>query len=207
MTTLQTYLNYTRRLLHDANANYWPDAELIDDINQARNRVVADTGCNRVLQSFALTATQETYSFAALPSGNSTLDILNLTILWGSMRVPLNWMPFTEFNARMRTWQSYQGRPAVFTIYGQNTVYVSPTPDQAYSAEWDTVVTPAALVNNTDIETINFPYSEPVPYYAAYLAKYKEQSYQEAAMFNDEYKKSVFQAIRSSFTRRLPSAY
>jgi hypothetical protein len=207
MTTLSNYITETRRLLHDANANYWTDSELTDYINAARFRVVGDTGCNRVLQQYSLVAGQESYSFSVLPQANSTIDVINLTLQWGNMRVPMNYMPFTEFNARMRVWQSYTGRPVVFTIYGQNTVYVGPIPDQIYVTEWDTVVTPAALVASSDVETILFPYTEPVAYYAAHKAKYKEQSYQEAQIYHDEYKSKCLTAIRSGMTRRLPTAY
>jgi hypothetical protein len=207
MTTLSSEITNVRRLLHDANSNYWSDAELTDYINAARFRVVSDTGCNRVLQTMNLVAGQEVYSVSALPSSVDTIDILNLTMLWGSSRIVLNYMVFTEFNAKMRAWQSFTGRPAVWTRYGQGTVYVSPVPDQTYVAEWDSVVMPAPLVNNTDVETINFPYSEAIQYYAAYKAKYKEQSYQEAQMIHDEYLRSIQVAIRSAMTRRIPTAY
>jgi hypothetical protein len=207
MATLANYITSVRRLLHDANSNFWADAELIDYINAGRSRVAADTGCTRALQTYSLVTSQETYLFSALPQGNNTIDVLNVTVLWGNMRIPLNYMPFTEFNSRMRVWQSFTSRPVVFSIYGGNTIYVGPIPDQTYVAEWDTVVNPAALVNLTDPETIQFPYTEPVTYYAAYMAKYKEQSYQEAQMFHDEYKAKVFAALRSAMTRRLPSAY
>jgi hypothetical protein len=208
MTTLANYITYTRRLLHDANANFWTDSELTDYINAGRNRVTADTGCSRSLQSYSLISGQESYVFSSvLPLGSTTIDVLNITLLWGNMRVPMNYMPFTEFNSRMRVWQSYTGRPVVFTVYGQSTVYVGPIPDQVYVTEWDTVVSPTTLVNSGDVETILFPYTEPVTYYAAYMAKYKEQSYQEAQMFHDEYKQKVLTAIRSGMTRRLPTAY
>jgi len=208
MTTLSNYITSTRRLLHDANANFWSDSELTDYINAGRNRVTSDTGCSRALQSYSLIQGQESYVFSSvLPLGSTTIDVLNLTLLWGNMRVPMNYMPFTEFNAKMRVWQSYQGRPVVFTVYGQSTVYVGPVPDMVYVTEWDTVVSPAPLVNATDVDTILFPYTEPVTYYAAYMAKYKEQSYQEAQLFHDEYKSKALTAIRSSMTRRLPSAY
>jgi hypothetical protein len=154
-----------------------------------------------------LVAGQEVYSVSALPSGVNTIDILNLTMLWGSSRIVLNYMVFTEFNAKMRAWQTFTGRPAVWTRYGQGTVYVSPVPDQTYVAEWDSVVMPASLVSGNDVETINFPYSEAIQYYAAYKAKYKEQSYQEAQMFHDEYLRSIQVAIRSAMTRRIPTAY
>lgn len=207
MATLSSEILDTRRLLHDANSNYWSDTELTDYINAARLRVVADTGCNRVLQTHSLTANQETYLLTALPQGVNTIDILNLSVLWGATRIVLNYMPFTEFNAKMRAWQTFLSRPAVWTRYGQGTIYVGPVPDQTYVAEFDTVCVPAALANPSDPETIVFPYSEPIPYYAAYKAKYKEQSYEEAQLFHDEYKAKVLTAIRSAVTRRIPSVY
>lgn len=207
MSTLTQYITSTRRLLHDSTGNYWSDAELTDYINEARFRVVADTGCNRVLQTVNVTAGQETYAYGVLPSGTSTIDVLNITVLWGAMRVPLNYMPFTEFNMKMRAWQSFQARPVAFTVYGQNTVYVGPIPDQTYVSEWDTVVMPATLVNGTDVDTILFPYTTGITFYAAYLAKYKEQSYEEADRFREAYNVKVRESIRSSFTRRLPSVF
>ncbi len=56
-------------------------------------------------------------------------------------------------------------------------------------------------------EVILEPYTSPVAFYAAYKAKYKEQSYGEAEIFNAEYKKQLLAAINSSFTRRLPTPY
>ena len=166
-------------------------------------RVVADTGCNRVLQTVNLTQAQETYAYSVLPSGVSTFDILNITILWGGLRVPLSYMPFTEFNLKMRAWQSFQSRPVAFTVYGGNTVYVGPIPDQTYASEWDTVVSPAVLSSPSTQDTIFFPFSDPIPFYAAYLAKYKEQSTEEANRFLQTYSMKVGAAVRSSFTRRI----
>ena len=204
---LSDYLNSVRRLLHDATGNYWTDPELIDYINQARFRVVADTGCNRVLQTVPLLTATETYAYSTLPSGINTFDVLNVTVLWGNMRVPLNYMPFTEFNLKMRNWVAYQGRPVVFTVYGNNTVYVGPIPDQAYSSEWDTVVAPATLAIFSAQDTISFPFTEPVAYYAAYLAKEKEQSTEEANRFLQTYTMKAKEAVRSSYTRRISQPY
>ena len=204
---LSDYLTGVRRLVHDATGNYWPDAELIDYINQARFRVVADTGCNRILQTVPLLTGVETYAYSALPSGINTFDVLNLTILWGGMRVPLNYMPYTEFNLKMRNWVSYQGRPVVFTVYGNSTVYVGPIPDQTYTSEWDTVVAPATLSSLATQDTISFPFTEPVTYYAAYMAKFKEQSYDEADKFLATYTQKIGAALRSSFTRRISQPF
>ena len=207
MTTLANYITSTRRLLHDANSNFWTDSELTDYINDARNRVVSDTGCSRALQTYSLTTPQETYAFTVLPLAARTIDVINLTLLWGNMRVPMNYMPFTEFNAKMRVWQSYLGRPVVFSVYGQNTVYIGPIPDQTYVSEWDTVIMPPDLANTADVDTIPFPFTVPVAYYAASKAKFKEQSYEESEKFEQVFKRKIIEALRSTATRRIPNVY
>jgi len=51
MATLSSYITDVQRLLHDANSVFWSTTELTDYINQARERVVRDTGCLRTIQS------------------------------------------------------------------------------------------------------------------------------------------------------------
>ena len=50
MATLSAYITEVRRLLHDANGNFYTDSQLTDYINSARERVVRDTGCLRTIQ-------------------------------------------------------------------------------------------------------------------------------------------------------------
>lgn len=198
--TLAQYIVQVRRLLHDSTGTYWPDSELTDYINSARNRLVADTGCYRKLQTGSVTQAQETYEFSVFGQ-TDTFDVLSITLLWGLMRVPMTRMPFTEFNLKMRAWQSFQSRPIAFSVYGGTTIYVGPIPDQTYSVELDTVVAPDALVLTTNQDFLAFPFVDCIAFYAAYLAKFKEQSYDEAARFEAEYARRVREAVRSSFTR------
>lgn len=280
MPTLAQYITETRRLLHDATGKYWSDFELTDYINDARNRVVGDTGCNRQLQTIYLSTGLELYQYGsvtgflvtsgghsytaaptvvftggggsgaaavatltsgavteiAITNGGSgytsapaisftgggggtgatatasflspiTIDVLNISVIWGTMRVMLNYMAFTEFNAKLRVWQALTSRPAAFSMYGQQAAYLGPIPDQYYSSEWDTVILPAVLTAPTDADAILYPYTSPVAFYAAYKAKFKEQSYNEAKLFEDQYRQKVLEALRSTFTRRIPSAY
>ncbi len=207
MTTLSEYITETRRLLHDANANFWTDSELTDYINEARNHLVQDTGCNRVLQSYTIPISTETINFSVLPQGNNTIDCLNVNLYWGNSRIPLRYLAWTNFNAQLRYWQNYTGRPVAFSMYGPKTIYIGPVTDQAYVAEFDTVVLPTALVTAGETDPLPSPFTESVPFYAAYKAKYKEQSYGEAEIFKGEYTKHVLQAINTTFTRRIPNPY
>jgi hypothetical protein len=277
MATLSSYLTEVQRLLHDANAVFWSTSELTDYINDARERVVRDTGCLRTLQitstplsntgvvaipwsnGLVVTAGQfifsnifiyqvtvggvlatdaapyptgtstfppsapftngtatlqyssncEIVSFAALPNGIQTLDVLNVTIYWGNSRIPLRYLPWSNFNAQLRYWQNYVGRPICFSTYGQGQLYLGPVPDQSYPMEIDTVILPTALSLNdpTQVDSIVDPYTTPVAFYAAYKAKYKEQSYGEAEIYKQEYAKHVQAVLNSTYTRRIPDPY
>lgn len=283
MPMLSDYLTATMRLLHDSTNAYWSISELTNYINQARNRLVRDTGCYRVLQVGAISAGQEAYSFntggvtgvsvlssnnlfASTPSVNftggggtgaaataimggtapnltissivmtasgtgytsppavsftgagtataaagiialGTFDILNVTLQWGSVRVPMDYMPYTQFNRNVRGLMQYTQRPTVFSTYGQNTVYLGPVPDQTYIVEWDTVMLPPALVNQSDVDAILPNYTDPIPFYAAYLAQYKQNEMTEADRFRAEYVRQAKEAIGSSYTRRIASQY
>ena len=208
MTTLQDYITQVRRLLHDANANFWSDTDLTAYINTARNQLVRDTGCKRELQTSATVTQQEVYDYSSLPNGNNTLDIININLYWGNTRIPLRYLPWTQFNAELRFWQNYVGRPIAYSMYGPNGFYISPVPDQNYAMEVDTVVRPIDMVSLDQIETdIPEPWQNPVPFYAAYIAKYKEQSYGEAELFKNQYTAQTQNLLSNTFTRRMPDPY
>jgi hypothetical protein len=275
--TLQGYLTQVRYLLHDAQANFYTNDQLIGYINSGRERVVRDTGCLRTVQvsqtpctpvsggatpviwSSGLTVATNDYvfsniyiykvvtggvlgstappypsatyvyppttsftdgtatlqyvapceviNFASLPSGVLTLDVLNINLYWGNSRIPLRYLPWTDFNAQLRYWQNNVQRPICFSIYGQSQIYVGPVPDQAYVIDLDTVILPTAMVNLTDTDTINDPYDTVVQFYAAHLAKYYEQSFGEAEIYLQQYKQKTQSVLVSVFTRRIPTPY
>jgi len=150
----------------------------------------------------------EIIPFATLSSG-TTLDILNVNIYWGNSRIPLRYLPWSNFNAQLRYWQNYVGRPICFSVYGQQQIYIGPVPDQAYVVEIDSTILPTALSLNTPnaVDPIQDPYTTPVAFYAAYKAKYKEQSYGEAELYKQEYIKHVQAVLNSVYTRRIPDPY
>ena len=150
----------------------------------------------------------EIIPYATIATG-TTLDILNVNIYWGNSRIPLRYLPWSNFNAQLRYWQNYVGRPVCFSVYGQNTIYIGPVPDQAYVAEIDSTILPTALSLNTPNvnDQIQDPYTTPVAFYAAYKAKYKEQSYGEAEIYKQEYAKQIQAVLNSVYTRRIPDPY
>ena len=151
----------------------------------------------------------ENIFYAAMPQGSQTLDVINVNLYWGNTRVPLDYLSWTDFNARLRFWQNYIGRPLAYTTYGQGNIYVGPVPDQTYQIEIDTVILPTALTqtNANATDSIVDPYSTAVKFYAAYLAKFYEQSYGESEIFKQEYLKQATSILNTTFTRRIPSVY
>ena len=149
----------------------------------------------------------EVINYAALPSGLLTLDVLNINLYWGNSRIPLRYLPWTDFNAQLRYWQNNVQRPICFSIYGQSQIYVGPVPDQAYVIDLDTVILPTAMVNLADTDTINDPYDTVIQFYAAHLAKYYEQSFGEAEIYLQQYKQKTQSVLVSVFTRRIPTPY
>lgn len=210
MPALSDYIDRTRRLLHDANGTFWSDDELTDAINTARNKVALDTACLRSLETVNLSANVETY---ALPTATTKLDrakdVLNIVVVWGNQRVPLLWMPFTEFQANLRIWANFSNMPAVWSNFGLplGVVYIGPVPDQTYVSYWDILYIPTALVDDNTVDELAYPFDDPAPFYAAYVAKYKQQAYGEAAVYEEQYKQKAAWAISSTFTRRMPNPY
>lgn len=149
----------------------------------------------------------EVINYAALPKGLLTLDVLNINVYWGNTRIPLRYMPWTQFNAQLRYYQNYLGRPVAFSIFGQSQIYVGPVPDQAYVIDLDTVILPTVMVNLADEDTIIDPYDTVVQFFAAHLAKYYEQSFGEAEIYLQQYKQKTQSVLTSTFTRRIPDPY
>ena len=282
-TTLSQYITQVQYLLHDATGVFYTQTQLTSYINQARERVVRDTGALRTIQTLTVPASPtaggqapvlwtantavtvgqqlvsniytyivttagttgstappypgssnsnysgnvyppstpfldgtayiqyvgnaEQINYVTLPSGVQTLDVLNINLYWGNTRVPLRYLPWTQFNAELRFWQNYIGRPICFTQYGQGSIIIAPVPDNIYTVDIDTVILPTALSNPSDIDNINDPYNTPVPFYAAYLAKYYEQSFGEAEIYKQEYNKHVQAVLVAISTRRMPTPY
>lgn len=152
---------------------------------------------------------QEAYPFTSVPTpaGTSIIDIANITAIWGNSRYALQYKEWSMYNAQMRSYVAFQQRPVMYSVFGQNTVFIGPIVDQAYITEWDCVINPAPLVAAADVETITYPYTDPVPFYACYKAKIQDSSWDEAKVFQDEYFGKVKHAIAASAMRRIPNIY
>lgn len=139
-----------------------------------------------------------------------TYDILGIHLLWGTERYSLQWYPFRQFSAWLRpfTAASYQRQPVAWAVYGDNALFVGPTPDQSYPIEIDSAIlpTPFATGDTTTPDAIPAMCQDPIKFYAAYLAKSNAQNYGEAQKKLDEYQRRVREVV-AVYTGRLPDVY
>jgi hypothetical protein len=208
---LAFYTSQVQNLLSDSTFAYWSQPQLTSYINEARNRVAQDTKCLRQLVTgISLTAQTEVYTPQTLLGatiGPSLVDVMGITLYWGTQRIKLLYMPFTKFDAWYRRYQTYYMRPSAFTRQGANQIWFGPNPDQAYVTDWDVAIIPQPLVTDATVEQIPVPFQEPVQYYAAFKAKWKEQAQGEAQIFLQQYTATLRWCARGFMTRVIPNPY
>lgn len=215
MGALDQYNARTRRLLSDGKKQFWSDQELNDQINEARIRVAADTKCLRqLITDIVLPAGQEVYNIVdtinrGLPPllGLNVVEIIGVTIYWGNMRVKCQNRSFTEQDAKLRMFQNYITRPGSVAMMGANTVYLNPVPDMPYNSDWDVVLVPPPLGTNSDLEVLPVVFQRLVPWFAAHLAKFSEQSMSEQDIYYKKYGEELRAANWATFGARWRDAY
>lgn len=213
--TLSDYLGRLRRLLHDSQDQYWPQADKIAYINEAIQQRDLDTGGIRRLGTFTLTTNVETYSFTDLSTAFSAptaniFDIVGITLLYNGFRILLETLSYSEMVSvpGYRAYVTTFDRPAAWCRYGDQTILVSPAPSTAYQIEIDALVysVPTLLSQGSDADALVFPYTYPVPFYAAYLCKQNERQYDEAQFFKELYQEAI-NNINAARTGMTPSMY
>jgi hypothetical protein len=140
----------------------------------------------------------------------NTYDFLGVHVFWGTQRYSLDWQPFSKFSAWYRPYTpaAYQRQPACWAVYGEQSIFIGPTPDQTYATEFDTVIlpTPFAVADATTIDAIPIRNQDPIKFYAAHLAKFNAQNYGEAQTFQEKYRQRLLE-VCASYTRRIGSVY
>lgn len=275
MTLLSNYETQVADLLHDPNHVRWSTFQLDNYINEARRKLVMDTGCLRSLQSTFCTQSLEQYQFgqvtgALINSGGTTYtaptvafsggggtgaaatltvkagvitaitftsfgsnytsspiatitdstgsgasisvgvinvntyDVLNINIIWGAYRYPLDWRSFSNFSAQMRGYTTLTRQPAMWAVYGNTSVFLGPLPDQTYPMEVDSIILPTAITDYVTNDPIPPVAQDPIKFYAAYLAKFYDQSFGESENFRQQYMQRMLE-VDAAYTRRIPS--
>ena len=204
-TQLADFRTDLRYLLHDLSDSIWSLAIKDSFLNKALQRRDLDTGANRTLVTFALTAGTDTYTFTTL-GNTSVFDVVGIALIYSGTRIVLDQRSYTELTAGRRPFTTYRGLPEAFCRYGPASVIFAPSPSIAYSTEWDCCVFSPPMIAASDTDPLPYPWTQPIPYYAAYLAKLNEGQGDEAAEFFRQYREQIDTAMNAR-VGMLPTAY
>lgn len=204
MATLANYIASTRRTLRDeSTGNVYSDTDLTAWINEAMQHRDLDLRINRMLYSFTLTAGVFRYSFDSVISGGTKLigaagvtpvDIYSLVLMPlgdanSTTRYPMGRWPYSELTVLLA--RNYPSYPIAYSIFGPSTFVLGPPPANGYPVEVDFFGYSSPLVNPTDIDPVPYPWTNSIPFYAAYLAKMQSQRFDEADRFYQRYQEKI----------------
>lgn len=170
---LTAYIAQTRRLLNDESAQFYSDADLTVYINLARGQIAIQTAC--LLATGTAVVTANPVGLGALVGPTGYLQAINVrsvsTVNTDGSRTLLEGRPWQWFNTYYLNGPLVTGTPTVWASFDQGVLgnfYVSPIGPATLSVEatW----TPAVLVDDTTVEALSYPWTDCVPYFAAYLA-------------------------------------
>lgn len=172
-------------------------------------------GTNTFSTQIQTTANQEIYPLptnVALPQGIlNVVQVRSIAVNFGgsqgSNQYMLEQTDFSELQAYYRFYgPNLVGNPAKWARYNNN-IYLRPVPSQAYPMQWDTICSVINLVDDNTVDALPYPFTDAVPYYAAYLALMNSQRAQDADNMFKLYEQFAKRA-RTFFQRTMmPSLY
>lgn len=225
---LNSYITETQNLLQNPSApnTLYSSVSIIQWINIGRGQLAGESESIRAQGSLSITQGTYSYSFLSIvfpqPSTVSGIHgLIKIEAAWvvqpeGQQWIrprPWPWWSLYELNNPVFQHPANQAQPQRWSQYGQGAIgslYVSPVPDQSYTALCDCTCYPNALATDTDVEAIPYLWTDAVPFYAAYRALLSAQSSARIAqakeMF-DQYTEYVNRARRFSTPSTLPGIY
>lgn len=195
---LALYQTQTTQLLQNpaATSSLYATSDITSYINRARVQLAGETNCVRSYATLALTYGTQSYAFSSVAVPTGVAGVFNVRGVTVNLASGQRWLaprPFPYFQLYYLNNPVPQlGLPTVYSQFGQGesgTLYLNPAPDYGYTANVDAVCVPAALVDDTTVEVIPAPFTEAVPYYAAYLAFLSSQRAADADRMWREYQK------------------
>lgn len=179
MPTLATYETQTQLLLNDTGTQEYALADLDQYINTARGQIAASAQCVRYTGTLSVTSASASYpitGIAGAPNGvTAALNVYDLACIVTGAGV-------ARMSPRPWRWAWYywvsnpvpqSGRPTEWSFQepGPNgAIYLNMTPDKNYTLQCDCAGYVAALTSGGPPEALPYPYTDSVPYFAAYLA-------------------------------------
>lgn len=217
---LTQYLAETRRLLQNppAPVELFTAADLTAFINTSRGTLAGEAECIRILGTLALSASTRSYALSATDIGVSATTGVDTpfkanqaTVTVGDGAMPLMNKPWAWF-------QSYllgevipsEGQPTTWAQLKQGvaaTLYFYPLPNTTFTVNLDCVCNPIDLVDDTTVEAIPYPFTDAVPFLAAYYAYMSVQRQSDAETMMKRYNDELSGDRASSTAAVLPTNF
>lgn len=172
-----------------------------------------------VLSPHIVTASsQERYTFASInaviqalnPGAGDLLAIQSVSVSQGAMKPTLDYMPFSAFQAYLRSYPYLRTWPTVWSMYGQGSLgnfYLYPVPVQVTQMDLDCYCSARDLSDVQTDDVIPDPWAEAAVFYAAHLAYLYGQRPDDARMMIAQYEAKVLEARVASDVGRIPTFY
>jgi hypothetical protein len=213
MTNLFDYMQNVERLVGDMRQQLVNTGDIQVYINTARKQVAGEGECVRVLGTLALTQGVNSYPFSAINvSGTAGVQgpynarMVLIAVASGQTLIkndPWEWFVLYHLNNPVPT----QSIPTSWSQFGQGvngSLYFSNIPDTNYTATVDTSCMPVNLTDDTTAEAIPYPWTDAVPYFAAYLAYLENQRGDDAQRMYALYEMFTTRARKMSTSAVLP---
>lgn len=212
---LQTYLTQVAQLLQNpaAPSTLYSTSDLTSYINRARLQIAGESQSIRGYLSLAVTAASQQYAFSAIdltaaPAGSAgVFSVAQISYSLGAGAAFVRSRPWPWFNQyHLMDPAATAGPPAVWAQLGQGTngtIWLNLL-DNAYTLNIDAVIEPAALASDSDPEALPYPWTECVPFFAAYYAYLSAQRPQDADAMFQEYQRFATRARQISTSAVLP---
>lgn len=186
---LTQYQQQTQLLLDDPSAQQYSVSNLTSWINIARGQLAASTQCIRYTGDVTVVQGVQSYALAglsALPTGvQNTIAVRSLSLAVGASGFVL-----LEFRPWEWAWNYWLSNPnpmpraprgwAIQEPGPNGSITLRDPPDMDYTLAADSVGLPVALTTDSTPEAIEYPFTDAVPYFAAYLAYLNSQREQDA---------------------------
>ncbi len=172
---LAAYQAITLRLLNDPTNAVYPIGDVTAAINTGRGQIAGATHCIRTTLSRSTVPGTGDYALLSFPTLASASGVLvalapQMGDCAGFFLAQREWEWFFKYDYARQTRRT--GRPQEWAIQQpapRGFVSLDPVPDQVYSLAFDMACLPVDLADDTTIEAIPYPWTDAIPYFAAYL--------------------------------------
>jgi hypothetical protein len=215
------YRQQTQRLLHDTRQVTINLQDVDFYINDARVQIALAAECLRQPATLAMIVGQQPYPFSEMvlqAAGNPVAGLAGV----GNVRVArLALITGGQRRLEMRSWEYFDtfwlsrlapvpGPPQITARLQpgiSGTLWFAPAPDDVYPINLDTVAYPVPLKLDSDVEALPVPFTDAVPFFAAYLAFLSLRDPDGAGAMWAEYQKFEMRGTQLTTPSRIPRAY